>query len=34
MIRRFFRFLGWIDRKPGDVWPFPLAGFEPKPKKK
>jgi len=26
---RLFRFLGWIDRKPGDMWPFPFAGIEP-----
>lgn len=29
MIRSVLRFLGWIDRKPGQFWPFPFAGFEP-----
>lgn len=27
MIRRLLRFLGWADR---DMWPFPIAGFEPR----
>lgn len=30
MIRRLFKFLGWIDRRPSDMWPFPFAGFEPR----
>ncbi len=29
MIRSVLRFLGWVDRKPGQIWPFPFAGFEP-----
>lgn len=28
-MRKILRFLGWIDRKPGDMWPFPFAGLEP-----
>jgi hypothetical protein len=30
IMRRLLRFLGWIDRKPGDMWPFPFAGFQPR----
>lgn len=29
MARRLLRFLGWIDRKRGDMWPFPFAAFQP-----
>lgn len=32
MIKRLLRFLGWLDRKSGDMWPFPLAGIEPQQK--
>lgn len=28
-LRRLLRVLGWIDRRPGDIWPFPFAGFQP-----
>ena len=30
MIRRLLRFLGWVGRQPGDIWPFPFSGFEPR----
>lgn len=30
MIRALLRYLGWVDRKPGDMWPFPFAGFQPR----
>lgn len=30
MIKQLFRFLGWTDRRPGDMWPFPFAGVEPR----
>ncbi len=29
MLRKALRFLGWVDRKPGQIWPFPFAGIEP-----
>lgn len=28
MIRRLLKFLGWIDRQPGDLPPFPFAALE------
>lgn len=31
-MKSLLRFLGWSGRKPGDMWPFPFAGFEPAPK--
>jgi|RhiMethySRZTD1v2_1073278.scaffolds.fasta_scaffold01263_45 hypothetical protein len=29
---RVLRFLGWKDRKPEDVWPFPFGAFGPPPR--
>lgn len=29
-VRRLLRFLGWIDRRPGDKWPFPFAALQPR----
>jgi hypothetical protein len=34
MFRCILRFLGWVNRKPGQIWPFPFAGFEPLKKDK
>lgn len=31
-MKRLLIFLGWVGRKPGDMWPFPFAAFEPRPK--